>query len=84
MNFQFQKKKFEKNSRVELQSIFRGAKIDEYPLKKIHKNSKLSYMFLSVEKLILKSTFYMTKMLFLLLVKALYQTSVCLTYVSYF
>ena len=33
MNFQFQKKKFEKNSRVELQSIFRGAKIDEYPLK---------------------------------------------------
>ena len=32
MNFQFQKKKFEKNSRVELQSIFRGAKIDEYPL----------------------------------------------------
>ena len=33
MNFQFQKKKSEKNSRVELQSIFRGAKIDEYPLK---------------------------------------------------
>ena len=35
MNFQFQKKKFEKNSRVELQSIFRGAKIDEYPLNNV-------------------------------------------------
>ena len=48
MNFQFQKKKIEKNLRVELQSIFRGAKIDEYPLnlfqminfRKEHKRTK--------------------------------------------
>ena len=47
MNFQFQKKKFEKNSRVELQSIFRGAKIDEYPLNET-KNKKLYFSKTSV------------------------------------